>query len=54
MINEHENIIIGVKWDDIDISVRKLWGWLYTEHINISDISLCSVMLIKTLCLQLL
>lgn len=55
MINEHENIIIGVYWDDVDISGWKLWGWFGdTEDFNTSDISLSLIKLIKTGCQQLL
>lgn len=55
MINEHENIFIGVYWDGVGISSWKLWGWLGdTEDINTSDISLSLIKLIKTWCQQLL
>ena len=54
MINEHENIIIGVYWDDVGISGWKLWGWLGdTDDINTSDRSLSLIKLIKTWCQQI-
>jgi hypothetical protein len=31
MINKHENIGVGVYWDDINIPGRKLSGWLNTR-----------------------